>query len=323
MERSMQCAVPAVAILSLLLLPGLAVAREGATGIVAATQGEAWVVRGEAREAARVGLEVRVGDALETGRKGRVKVLLTDDSVLSLGGETRLVVERHLFEPGRARETHLRLLGGRARALVQQVVGGSRARFEISAGTAVAGVRGTEFVVEQGAEGARVVTLSGAVEWSAAGGGGERVLVSAGEGSAPAGGRPRALAAAELVRVKAETDSDAGPEALAWNLGPAEGLSGRTGPAAPAEEVQGRDGREPGGAEVPGQLFDGSVVFGEGEDTRQLGGSSQPPPFVGADTGQLPEQDLLPAWQDSYLLEPPGTGSGYRLDLTIRLGSGR
>jgi len=282
MERSMQCAVPAVAILSLLLLPGLAVAREGATGIVAATQGEAWVVRGEAREAARVGLEVRVGDALETGRKGRVKVLLTDDSVLSLGGETRLVVERHLFEPGRARETHLRLLGGRARALVQQVVGGSRARFEISAGTAVAGVRGTEFVVEQGAEGARVVTLSGAVEWSAAGGGGERVLVSAGEGSAPAGGRPRALAAAELVRVKAETDSDAGPEALAWNLGPAEGLSGRTGPAAPAEEVQGRDRRQaPAGGEA-GESRSAFEGAGELDGQGNFGGFGPGSPIAGA-----------------------------------------
>ncbi|HOX46280.1 MAG TPA: FecR family protein [Myxococcota bacterium] len=255
--------------LALLLLPGLSRAGEGAaTGFVAAAKGEAFVVRGEERQPARVGLEVRVGDVLETGRKARLKVLLTDDSVLSLGGETRLMVEQHLFEPGRARATNLKLMGGRARALVQQVVGGSRAKFEISTGTAVAGVRGTEFVVEKGEGGERVVTLSGSVEWQAAGG--QPVLVAAGEGSGLEGGRvgqPTALAAAELRELRTETESDSGPEALAWNLGPADRLSGRTGPAAPAEEARGEDERQAGGGGAAGEAstaFGGIPVDGQG-----------------------------------------------------------
>jgi len=255
--------------LALLLLAGSALAGEAAaTGFVAAVQGEAFVVRGEERQPARVGLEVRVGDVLETGRKARLKVLLTDDSVLSLGGSTKLAVEQHLFEPGRARETHLKLMGGRARALVQQVVGGSRAKFEISTGTAVAGVRGTEFVVEKGEGAERVVTLSGTVEWSATGG--EKVLVAAGMGSALDAGRagqPAALASAELRQVKAETESDSGPEALAWNLGPADKLGGRTGPARPAEEAQGQDERQAHAGNAGGEAssaFQGSPVDGQG-----------------------------------------------------------
>jgi len=314
--------------LLLLLLPGLSRADEGAaTGFVAAAKGEAFVVRGEERQPARVGLEVRVGDVLETGRKARLKVLLTDDSVLSLGGETRLMVEQHLFEPGRARATNLKLMGGRARALVQQVVGGSRAKFEISTGTAVAGVRGTEFVVEKGEGGERVVTLSGSVEWQAAGG--QPVLVAAGEGSGLEGGRvgqPTALAAAELKELRTETESDSGPEALAWNLGPADRLSGRTGPAAPAEEAGGGDDRQPG---RPGSGY-GPVVpdltLGDYQDVRNLSGGMEIPPSDQLyDGGMLPEASLLEEWQDSYLLEPPlaGAEGTNPLHLTVRLIVGR
>jgi hypothetical protein len=315
--------------LALLLLPGLSSAGDGASGgFVAASQGEAFVVRGEARQPARVGLEVRVGDLLETGHKGRLKVLLTDDSVLSLGGSTKLAVEQHLFEPGRARETHLKLMGGRARALVQQVVGGSRAKFEISTGTAVAGVRGTEFVVEKGeGQAERVVTLSGSVQWQAAGG--QPVLVAAGEGSALDGervGRPAALASAELKQVKAETDADSGPEALAWNLGPADRLSGRTGPAAPAEEAQGQDARQPGQSGAGQDLNGPDVILGSNQNVRNEAGGMSPPPTSGIeDGGPLTEQSLLEDWQNSYLLDPPTAEfeGANPLHLSVRLNVGR
>jgi hypothetical protein len=310
-----------VLLLSMAFLPILAQAGLALpSGVVVAAQGEVAIERAADRLPARVGLAVEVGDVLVTGPKGRLKVLLTDDSVLALGGQSRLRVGRHLFEPGRARETNLELLGGRVRALVQQVVGGSQARFQVSTGTAVAGVRGTEFLVDRGdGEGAtdRVVVFSGAVAW--AGGEGQELLVQAGEASALEGGRlgrPEALAAAELTRLRRDTDSDAGPEALAWGLAPAERL-GRTGPARAAEE-RGQDRRDV----QRGDDYGGPIGIDPPPDTTTRGGDGadwlgEGGVITGLGQG---DRELLDGWRGSYRLDPPLPGGGSpNFSLTVRL----
>jgi|GEM_PF-2336623 len=196
----------------LLAAPALA----GPVGFVAASRGEAQVND----RAARVGMEVFEGDKLTTGEKSRLKVLFSDDVILALGSKTAVMVEKHLFDPkSGARQTRLNLLEGKLRALVQKMVAGSRADFEVKTTNAVAGVRGTEFALVTEGKDTKLYTFSGEVELS---GSGETVLVAAGQGSdVGAEGRakqPEAVAAAVLEQMREATDTEQSPEAVAWNL---------------------------------------------------------------------------------------------------------
>jgi len=192
-----------------------------AVGFVALVKGEVSIERDGAILDASMGMEVKEGDHLRTGEKARLKVLFTDDALIALGSDSEVIIKSHMFDAqAKNRTTRLELLGGKLRALVQRMVAGSRANFEVETSNAVAGVRGTEFILLAGDSGTRLYTFSGSVEMQ--GEGGEKVMVAAGRASSiEVDGRPReakAVAAAELERVRALTDSQQSPEALAMNL---------------------------------------------------------------------------------------------------------
>jgi hypothetical protein len=207
-----------VSTIILTLLLALPAANAGeSVGFVAAARGEARVNS----QPARVGMEVFEGDKLTTGDKSRLKVLFSDDVILSLGADTEVVVEKHLFDPkSGARSTRLELVKGKLRSLVQKMVAGRRADFLVKTANAVAGVRGTEFVLVAGERETKLYTFSGEVEL--AGGGGDQVLVAAGQGSdvteAGEARKPAAVAAAVLGELRRATDTEQSPEAVAWNL---------------------------------------------------------------------------------------------------------
>jgi hypothetical protein len=78
----------------------------------------------------------------------RCKVLFTDESLLTLGENSRLEITEQTYQAGgdeRAFVAHL--LRGAVRALVARSFEGGNSTFEIHAGTSVATARGTYFVV--------------------------------------------------------------------------------------------------------------------------------------------------------------------------------
>ncbi len=295
-------------------------------GFVAAVRGEAEVVRGENALQARIGLALEQGDRLVTGEGGRLKVLLSDDSVVALGSHSKVELGRHLFDPAaKSRATRLELLGGSLRALVQQVVGDTAADFEVHSGTAVAGVRGTEFALLADAAGPRLVTFSGAVAWAAAGV--EPVRVEAGQHSRMSAGRPQqpeALAAAELEAVRRATDARQQPQALAWNLQ----VDDRITPPGPARQLAGdspRDAREQATEVEDAQReFPPNRNGGVGPAGGGLGSSSgqfQDSSGEGASDGgpPLPEGIWPGSWGGSADVQPPLAGTGHQVELRVNV----
>lgn len=114
-------------------------------GVVAAVEPTAEIGRAGSWFPAALGTPIQQGDSLRTGQSGRVRVIFADDSVLSLAAGSELLVDESVYEAsgGRVRSV-LELLRGKVRSIVNEYVGGS---FELSTPTAVAGVRGTDFVV--------------------------------------------------------------------------------------------------------------------------------------------------------------------------------
>jgi hypothetical protein len=133
------------AVTCVLLFGGAALAQD--VGTVASTRGVAEVVRAGAVTPAAVGMGIELGDELRTG-DGQMRVLFQDESVIDLAENSHLVVDQQVFAPAENRFTSLmRLVSGKARALVGKYYKTPGASYEVETPTAVAGVRGTTFLV--------------------------------------------------------------------------------------------------------------------------------------------------------------------------------
>jgi hypothetical protein len=127
------------------LIPSLALAD---IGTVTALEGAA--TRTPAKGTAvplAVGGAVEVGDVLEVS-SGNLKVTLSDESTLMLGAGSRLELTEARFEDLERRFFSARLVLGSVWAKVTRALAPQTSKFEISTERAVAGVRGTTFVVE-------------------------------------------------------------------------------------------------------------------------------------------------------------------------------
>ena len=118
-------------------------------GTVASTRGTAEIGRGGARSAVTVGEAVQLGDELHTGSDGQLRVVFRDDSVIDLAENSSLVVDQQVFDPAASHYSSLlQLVAGKARAFVSQYYRTPGAAYEVQTPTAVAGVRGTTFLVD-------------------------------------------------------------------------------------------------------------------------------------------------------------------------------
>ena len=120
-----------------------------AVGSVTVVEGAAFrTPKGGAEQPLKQGADVELDDTLRTGADGSLKLSLTDQSVVVLGPDSELVVERAEFEAQERSRVSLKLLVGGVWAKVKKAIAGSDSTFEVSAARAVAGVRGTIFRVD-------------------------------------------------------------------------------------------------------------------------------------------------------------------------------
>ncbi len=197
---------------------------------------------------------VFVGDIIRTG-EGRAKIMFEDNSLMTLDRNTDLRITQFLFrKKSQKRESMFDLLQGRAKALVSQFFS-SREDFRVRTPTAVAGVRGTHFLVEAlgGESGdSKVTVFSGAVGVSDKDGN-ELLLetgMQVGIGTAGFVGETQKLAAEALQRLQREFDirnetelqqQSGGTVELGDEAGTDAGTPDTTtgAPAAPPEDEQG------------------------------------------------------------------------------------
>jgi hypothetical protein len=110
--------------------------------------GTATIVRHGQAISAAVGLEIWEKDTLRTGSDGSISVLFSDDTQLSLGPKSALVVDKFVFAPGQEKPSIvLRMMRGTAAYLSGLIskLAPESAHFETP--TASIGIRGTKFVV--------------------------------------------------------------------------------------------------------------------------------------------------------------------------------
>jgi hypothetical protein len=111
--------------------------------------GMAAIVRQGQTISATIGLEIWENDTLRTGPDGSIGVIFNDDTLLSLGPGSALVIDKFVFAPREGKfSIVLRMIRGTAAylsGLISKLAPDS-AHFETP--TASIGIRGTKFVVK-------------------------------------------------------------------------------------------------------------------------------------------------------------------------------
>jgi len=130
-----------------------------AAGTITAVIPKDYIERGKSVEEAQKGAQVFWKDIIRTEARGRVRIGLTDGSILNIGSQTRIQIVRQ--DEG-SQQSELTLLYGKVRATVVKRTrdGGS---FQVRSAQAVAGVIGTEEYIDATPTATVVLALHGAV----------------------------------------------------------------------------------------------------------------------------------------------------------------
>ena len=111
--------------------------------------GQAEIVRNSARTVARVGDPLYEKDTIETGPDGSIGITFIDNTVMSSGPDSEIVLEDYKFNSSNFKGS---MLADMNRGTVSMISGdiarSSPGAMKVKTPTAILGVRGTRFVIE-------------------------------------------------------------------------------------------------------------------------------------------------------------------------------
>lgn len=177
-------------------------------GTVIGISGDCFVVSGGSRTALRLGQPVRVGDILEVAASGKLKLRMTDSSIISVAPGTQVAIRAYAVDgAGQLQDAALSLGQGLLRAIVEPVAG--PAKFEVETAVGTAAVRSTDWFVEAFPGSMQVGVLSGTISMTS-GATGRGVIIPARWGGRLEAGLdpvpPRVWSRAEFDAVIARTE---------------------------------------------------------------------------------------------------------------------
>ncbi|NOT22317.1 MAG: hypothetical protein HOP22_06275 [Nitrospiraceae bacterium] len=198
---------------ALMLSPSIVFAEESASGgigVYTAVMGKVSVTHsGEARVfPVKLHDEVLFKDVIQTDKESRTKAFFQDDSVLTVGENSRVEITEYIYNPeANVRRSVVRVVQGQVRALVSKVFKSNGSRFEVHTPSAVAAARGTYFSVwhENGQSGIINIGESGRVDFTS---GGVTVAVDPGQFSMAEHGMAPSIPAIHGLGVNTSTQSE-------------------------------------------------------------------------------------------------------------------
>ena len=117
--------------------------------IVKKLSGMATVVRQECTISATTGLEIWKNDTIRTGPDGSIGIIFNDDTFLSLGPDSILVIDEFVFAPKQGNfSIAIRVLKGTAAYLSGLIAKLAPEATHFKIPTASIGIRGTKFAVK-------------------------------------------------------------------------------------------------------------------------------------------------------------------------------
>ncbi len=143
--------LPLAAVFFLLSLCGEALSANSSPAVatVQKVSGKAMVVRQGQSMPAEIGLEIYQNDTLRTGPGGSIGVIFNDETLLSLGPESVVVVDEFVFAPSQGNfSIAIRMVKGTVAYLSGLISKLSPDSAHFKTPTASIGIRGTKFVAK-------------------------------------------------------------------------------------------------------------------------------------------------------------------------------
>ena len=137
--------------LPMVLAVAVAVAAAEDAGQIKVSKGSAQIERAGKKLSANVGQVVQPGDVVITGSDGSVGITFRDNSLVSIGPDSVLAIDRFVFDS----TTHQGAFDSSLKQGTLAVVSGKLAKqspeaMKVKTPAAILGVRGTEFLVRTG-----------------------------------------------------------------------------------------------------------------------------------------------------------------------------
>jgi hypothetical protein len=136
-------------------------------GTVVGVFGQSVVESGGSRSPARIGQALQVGDTVDVPADGKLKLRMSDGSLVSVAAGTRMTIAAYgVDSAGQRQAARLSLAQGLLRAVVAPVE--HPASFEVDTAVGTAAVRSTDWFVEASATAMQVGVLTGSVDMASA-----------------------------------------------------------------------------------------------------------------------------------------------------------
>lgn len=191
-------------------------AQNDISGTMMVVKGDVKITSGKTgkTDPAKVGTKVYAGDTIASAAEARAKIVMSDKNVINISPESKITIAKYENDPKKdSRNVELKVDYGKVRASVEQKYDGEKNKFNIRTPTAVAGVRGTDFITgfNPTTQQTRIVTFTGVVAAGQPGPNGQilnAVFVKPGMATNVEHGKPpeppRPMPSEELNRVEAE-----------------------------------------------------------------------------------------------------------------------
>lgn len=288
----------------------------GGCGTAEVVKGKVTVKRGTSPAAPLAqGEQVCAGDQVTTAAESRVKLSMDDGNVLNVNPGSAMKIERYENDAASAKKkVLLNVMYGKMRATVNQKYDGASASgepqtFQVKTKSAVAGVRGTDFLTSFSPRinKMEVVTFEGKVEVGQVGPGGaimNAVSVTAGQKTEASIGQPPAppkpVPPAELQKI--DGGSQAGP------AGERPQTSTTADNGAKANDKENQDKKAPGDKRSDGDKRagnDGGSKGGNSSGGSARAPANQPPPGGGGTMMPVDADTMTGGPMTSPTLVPP------------------
>ena len=137
-----------ICLMVIILLPCLAMGKELPIGKTKTIKGDVVVVRGGKELSVNIGDRVYRNDTIRTGSDSTVGIIFEDNTILSLGPNSAIVIEEYIFAPEKGVLSMVaRILRGTASYLSGIIGKQSPEAVKFHTPDATIGIRGTQFLV--------------------------------------------------------------------------------------------------------------------------------------------------------------------------------
>jgi len=137
-------------LMGLILLISVSVANaQNVDGVLKVVKGDVQIKSAKTGQTvkARIGEKVFPKDIIITGKDARAKIVMVDNNEINVSPESQIEIQHYEFDPNAGKkEVLLNVIYGKVRAKVEQKYDGKTSKFQVKTPSAVAGVRGTDFM---------------------------------------------------------------------------------------------------------------------------------------------------------------------------------